>query len=125
MGLAAIICCLLVAVALLGATEARRCPVLHATEDTEKTGCYIVVLKQATTAAKFQSVLQKVVQMADGAKLYGSVTRVAKAFTVKLSSYALHAVSPHTYHIRSICHQFNCRKLVLHSELNALVDQDD
>ena len=113
MGLAAFICCLLVAVALLGATEARRCPVLHATEDAEKTGCYIVVLKQATTAAKFQSVLQKVVQMADDAKLYGSVTRVAKAFTVKLSSYALHAVSPHIYHIRSICHQFNCSKLLV------------
>ena len=93
MRLAVFICCFFVAVALLGATEARRCPVLHATGNAEKTGCYIVVLKQATTAAKFQSVLQQVVQMADGAKVYGSVTRVAKAFTVKLSSYALHAVS--------------------------------
>lgn len=93
MRLAVFTCCFLVAFALLGATEARRCPVLHATGNAEKTGCYIVVLKQATTAAKFQSVLQQVVQMADGAKVYGSVTRVAKAFTVKLSSYALHAVS--------------------------------
>ena len=101
------ICCL-----QLGSTEARRCPVLHATGDAEKTGCYIVVLKQATTAARFQSVLQQVVQMADGAKVYGSITRVAKAFTVKLSSYALHAVSTHTYHIRSRYRQFNCSKLV-------------
>ena len=88
-------CCVIAVAAALGGTaiEARRCPVLHAAGDAEKSGCYIVVLKQATSAAEFQSVLHRVVQMADGARVYGSVTRVAKAFTVKLSAYALNAVS--------------------------------
>lgn len=95
MQLATLACCVIAAAAVLGATviEARRCPVLHATGDAEKSGCYIVVLRQVTSASEFQSVLHRVVQMADGAKVYGSVTRVAKAFTVKLSAYALHAVS--------------------------------
>ncbi len=78
-----------VATLLCCSTEARKCPVLHASGDAQRTGCYIVVLKEATTSEEFKSVLDRVVDMAEDAKLYGSVSTVAKAFTVKLSPGAL------------------------------------
>lgn len=70
------------------------CPVLRATgaSASEKTGCFIIVLNKTTTAEKFQDVLSKVVNMSEDAKVYGSVQRIAKAFTIKLSEIALEAV---------------------------------
>lgn len=65
---------------------------LYAAGDAQRTGCYIVVLKEATTSKEFKDVLDRVVGMAEDAKLYGSVTMVAKAFTVKLSLEALEEV---------------------------------
>ena len=86
-------CILLIAAVFLNVAESRRrCPVLHAASGSQKTGCYIIVLKEATSAEDFQEVLAKVVKVADSAKVYGMVQRIAKAFTVKLTSYALHSV---------------------------------
>ena len=86
--------CLLIAATVLSAVKAQgQCPVLHAAEGAERTGCYIVVLKKATSAEEFQSVLRRVVGMADDAKVYGIVRNIAKAFTVKLSQEALQQVS--------------------------------
>ena len=85
--------CIIIAVFLSVAESRSRCPVLHASSDSQKSGCYIIVLKEATSAENFNEVLAKVVKVADDAKVYGMVQRVAKAFTVKLTPYALHLVS--------------------------------
>ena len=71
-----------------------RCPLLLASgvSDSDKTGCYIVNLLKATTPEKFQAIMSRVLQMTDDNKIYGSVQGVAKAFTVKLSSYSLESV---------------------------------
>ncbi len=87
--------CFVVASLLYCCAEARRCPVFHAAVGTQRTGCYIVVLKDATSGEQFQAVLDKVVGMAEDTKLYGRVSVVAKAFTVKLSSDALYKVCHH------------------------------
>ena len=85
--------CIIIAAVFLSVAESRRrCPVLHAASGSQKTGCYIIVLKEATSAEDFQAVLTQVVKVADSAKVYGMVQRIAKAFTVKLTSYALHSV---------------------------------
>ena len=60
--------------------------------ERDKTGCYIVVLKEETTHEMFQSILSQVVQMSTDVKLHGSAERLVKAFTVKLSNEALHEV---------------------------------
>lgn len=72
-----------------------KCPLLRATgaAASEKTGCYIVALKKATTAENFTSILDQVLEMSEDAKVYGSVQKVTKAFTVKLSEIAVEAVS--------------------------------
>lgn len=77
-----------------GSTETK-CPLLRATgaSESEKTGCYIVVLNKATTAENFTNILDKVLEMSEDAKVYGSVQKIAKAFTVKLSEIAVEAVS--------------------------------
>ena len=77
------------------ASTETKCPLLRATgaEESEKTGCFIVVLNKATTAENFTNILDKVLEMSEDAKVYGSVQRIAKAFTVKLSEIAVEAVS--------------------------------
>lgn len=72
-----------------------KCPLLRATgaAESEKTGCYIVVLNKATTAENFTNILDKVLEMSEDAKVYGSVQKIAKAFTVKLSEIAIETVS--------------------------------
>ena len=72
-----------------------KCPLLKATgaAESEKTGCYIVVLNKATTAENFTIILDKVLEMSEDAKVYGSVQKVTKAFTVKLSEIAVETVS--------------------------------
>ena len=87
----------------------KKCPVLRATgaSEEDKTGCYIVVLDKATSAAKFQEILTKVLNMSEDAKVYGSVQRVAKAFTVKLSEIAVEVVSGILYiHVVAIYLQY-------------------
>jgi hypothetical protein len=72
-----------------------KCPLLRATgaAESDKTGCFIVVLNKATTAENFTYILDKVLEMSEDAKVYGSVQKIAKAFTVKLSEIAVEAVS--------------------------------
>ena len=79
------------------------CPLLRATgaSASEKTGCFIIVLNKTTTADKFQDILSRVLNMSEDAKVYGSVQRVAKAFTVKLSEVALGVVS-HTFDLIAV-----------------------
>ena len=71
-----------------------KCPLLRATgaSASERTGCFIIMLNKTTTPEKFQEILSKVVNMSEDAKVYGSVQRVAKAFTIKLSEIALETV---------------------------------
>ena len=88
-----ILICFTIAFAALARADAKRCPILHASGGSETTGCYIVVLKEATTHDKFQEIVQRAVAMTDDAKVHGAVEKVIKAFTVKLSPYSLDAVS--------------------------------
>ena len=72
--------------------ECRR-PLLRKPRDAPTTGCYFVVLSDKAKEEDMQELLAKVVRVADDAKVYGMVSKVAKAFTVKLSPYALEMVS--------------------------------
>jgi hypothetical protein len=72
----------------LGALAAP-CPLLRAPESAIKTGCYICVLHDDTSAEKFDETLQNAISYADGHKVYGSVQTVIKAFTLKLSAYSV------------------------------------
>ena len=87
-----------------------KCPLLRATgaAESEKTGCYIVVLNKATTAENFTNILDKVLEMSEDAKVYGSVQKIAKAFTVKLSEIAVEAVS---------CMNSSTRSYVAHNNI--------
>ena len=67
--------------------------------DSDKTGYYIVVLKEDTTHERFKDIISQVVPLSDDAELHGSVERIAKAFTVKLSEHALNSVSIHYNYI--------------------------
>lgn len=71
------------------------CPLLMASgvSDADKTGCYIVNLRKETTQEEFQAIQRQVLQRTDDHKIYGSVQRVVKAFTVKMSAYSLQSVS--------------------------------
>lgn len=80
---------------MTSSAEGVKCPLLRATgvAESEKTGCFIVVLNKATTAQNFTNILDKVLEMSEDAKVYGSVQKITKAFTVKLSEIAVEAVS--------------------------------
>ena len=82
--------------------SARRCPLLRAADSANKTGCYIVVLREETSQDKVLEILHKATNLAEGKKVYGFVQNVLKAFTLKLSAYSLKLVS-----------QYNLRLLVL------------
>jgi subtilisin family serine protease len=80
-------CVVLLALAI--GCSARRCPLLHAADTANKTGCYIVVLNKETTHEKLTEILQNATNMAEGNKVYAYVEKISKAFTVKLSADAL------------------------------------
>ena len=61
--------------------------------DSDKTGCYIVVLKDDITHDRFTAIKSQVVSMTEDEELHGSMEAVVKAFTVKLSDRALSIVS--------------------------------
>lgn len=69
-----------------------RRPVLRVPREAPTTGRYMVVLKEKTSVAEMQQVLTRILRMSDDSKVYGYVEKVAKAFTVKLSSYSLELV---------------------------------
>ena len=79
--------------ALTLGVSGRRCPLLHAPESANKTGCYIVVLRENTTDEKVAELLQRTSSVAEEHKVYGFIQNVAKAITVKLSDYSMEMVS--------------------------------
>ena len=79
-------------VALFLGASAEPCPLLRAPESANKTGCYIIVLKDETSPEKFNEVLQLAVSYADGQEVYAVVENVIKAITIKLSVYSLAVV---------------------------------
>ena len=89
--------CAAVLLALSLRATARRCPLLHAPESANKTGCYIIVLRENTSDAKVAEILQRATSVAEGNKVYGFVQSVTKAFTLKLSAYSLAIVSGTLY----------------------------
>ena len=72
--------------------------------DSDKTGYYIVVLKDDIPLERFKEIQSQVVSMTEDEELHGSVERVLKAFTVKLSDRARSIVS-------LINHNFNSSQL--------------
>ena len=65
-------------VALFLGASAEPCPLLRAPESANKTGCYIIVLKDETSPEKFNEVLQLAVSYADGQEVYAVVENVIK-----------------------------------------------
>ena len=86
---------LLFVLSVCSCSAASTCPLLLSSgaADSEKSGYYIVVLKDDTTHERFEEIKSKVVSMTEDEKVHGSVERVVKAFTVKLSQDALTTVS--------------------------------
>ena len=67
--------------------------------DSDKSGYYIVVLRDDTTHDMFEDVVSRVIPISTDVQLHGSVEGLVKAFTVKLSDDALHVVSRSNYGI--------------------------
>ena len=84
---------LLLALCFVATTSARRCPLLHAPDTANKTGCYIIVLSGDTSPEKVSEILLRVTSVAEDNKLYGLTEKVGNFFTVKLSGYSLELVS--------------------------------
>lgn len=80
-------------------------PVLRVTgvADSDKTGCYVVVLKKETNSSSFESVKMTLLELSKDSRLYGSVEKVAKAITISLNDSSLELVSLKAAHIT---HQF-------------------
>ena len=70
----------------------RRRPLHEVPSDEPKTGCHVVVLKKDTTKERLREIVAKVSKAANGGKVYSCEENVIKAFTVKLSTYALEMV---------------------------------
>lgn len=71
-------------------------PVLRAAAgvaESEKTGCYVVVLKKGSNYSTFQSVQERLLDLSSDSRLYGSVHKVVKAVTVALNDSMLDKVS--------------------------------
>ena len=70
-------------------------PVLRASGEaqSEKTGCFVVVLKKETNSSVFEHVKSTLHSLSNDSRVYGSVQRVIKAITVALTEENLIAVS--------------------------------
>lgn len=81
--------------AAVSVSEGSLCPLLKASgvSSSEKTGSYIVVLKEETSHEMFLNIKSQIEHLSTDAKLHGSVEKVAKAFTVRLTDLALNIVS--------------------------------
>lgn len=77
---------------LLAACAHSMRPVLRAPRDAPTTGRCTVALKPSASEEDQQKLLTTVMKLTDDAKVYGYVEKVAKAFTVSLSPYALEIV---------------------------------
>lgn len=91
--LASLLCCILKLNLLFGniKCELRR-PLLRLSSGSQGTGCYFVVLREKATEEEMLQTMHTVSKLAEGSKVYSQVHKVAKAFTVKLSSYSLEIV---------------------------------
>ena len=78
---------------LIFGSIAEQCPLLHAPEGANRTGCYIVVLDSTIAPEKFAEILKRATDLAEGKHVYGLVQNVSKAFTLKLSTESLNLVS--------------------------------
>ena len=66
--------------------SARRCPLLRAADSANKTGCYIVVLREETSQDKVVEILHEATNLAE---VYGIVNVLNKAFILNQSAYSL------------------------------------
>ena len=89
-----IVCLLAVATCV---AESRR-PVLRAAPNAVTTGNYVVVLRRNTTTETLQEIMSRASKYSDDNMVHRYVDTVAKAFTLKLSSYSLEVVSHYYYH---------------------------
>ena len=76
-------------------SEGTLCPLLRAAREasSEKTGSYIVVLKEETSHEMYLNIKAQVELLSTDQKLHGYTEKVAKAFTVRLTDFALNIVS--------------------------------
>lgn len=89
---AAAVCMFILLLFLSGTCCECRRPLLRKPRDAPTTGRYFVVLNDKATEEDMQQLAARVARVSDDAKVYGMVHKVAKAFTVKLSPYALEMV---------------------------------
>jgi len=71
--------------------ESRR-PILRKPLGAAVTGCYFVVLKEKTPEDVMDQLLVTISGLAEDNKIHTVIKKIAKAFTVKLSPYALEMV---------------------------------
>lgn len=84
---------LAVLLSISATTSARKCPLLHAPDSANKTGCYIIVFHDNTTSEKASEIIQRVSQLAEGGRVYATMQTIFKGFTVKLFNFTLPMVS--------------------------------
>ena len=78
--------------------------VIRAAElQAEKTGAYIVKLRQQTSHDDFEQTLQKAQSLSDDERVYAKHEGVFKFFTVKLSGKALDEVFMYMMQIVHVC----------------------
>lgn len=71
----------------------REVPLLRMPPNREGTGCYFIVMKDKTSEAEMQQLMATISRYAEDSRVYSVVKKVAKAFTVKLSPFALQLVN--------------------------------
>ena len=72
--------------------EGSRRPVLHKPPGSPGTGCYFIVLKDKTSDDEMQQLMASICKLADDFKIHAVMKKISKAFTVRLSPYALEMV---------------------------------
>ena len=71
----------------------REVPLLRMPANSAGTGCYFIVLKEKTSEAEMQQLMATISRYAEDSRVYTVIKKVSKAFTVKLSPFALQLVS--------------------------------
>lgn len=71
------------------------CPVLRAdgVGQSDKTGCYVVVLKKQSNHSTFEQVKSRLLELSNDFYIYNSVEKIVKAVTVVLNDSSLETVS--------------------------------
>lgn len=71
----------------------REVPLLRLPSNSEGTGCYFIVLRDKTSEEEMQHLMATISRYAEDSRIYSVVKKVSKAFTVKLSPFALQLVN--------------------------------